>query len=155
MVMLSQHIKISLYEVNALRVSSRPFASKHDRRVQQDAVGGVEGKTPILYPSPVSFPKPRIAQMTKSLAIVPLTVLVALGLCACTPKAQNEVSEAANAVAADANATAAQAVDDTDAALGAAESRIDNAGAVLGNKADRIADKTGAALKDVGNEIED
>lgn len=93
--------------------------------------------------------------MTKSLAILPLAALLAFGVSGCSPKAQNEVSEAANAVAADANATAAQAVDDTDAALGAAESRIDNADAVLGNKADRVADKTGAALKDVGNEIQD
>jgi hypothetical protein len=32
---------------------------------------------------------------------------------------------------------------------------MDNAGAVLGNKVDRLADRTGAALKDAGNEIED
>ena len=88
----------------------------------------------------------------KALVLVPLSVL-ALG--ACSPKAQDETAEAMNAVAGDANATAAKAIDDTDAALGAAESRIDNAGDVLGNKADRVADKTGAALKDVGNEIHD
>lgn len=90
----------------------------------------------------------------KTLAILPLAVLAALGLAACSPKAQNETAEAANTIAADANATAAEAVEDTDAALGAAESRIDNAGAVLHDKADRAADKTGAALKDLGNEIQ-
>ena len=91
----------------------------------------------------------------KTARILPLIALAALGLAACSPKAQNEVAEAANAVEADANATGAKAVDDTDAALGAAESRIDNAGAVLSNKADRVTDKTGAALKDIGNEIEE
>ena len=90
----------------------------------------------------------------KSARIPPLIALATLALAACSPKAQNEVVEAANAVEADANATGAQAVDDTDAALGAAESRIDNVGDVLSNTADRAADKTGEALKDAGNEIE-
>lgn len=65
--------------------------------------------------------------MSKSLALLPLTLIAALGLAACSPKAQNEVSEAANTISADANATAAEAVADTDAALGAAENRIDDA----------------------------
>ncbi len=91
----------------------------------------------------------------KTVRILPLIALSALALAACSPKAQNEVAEAANAVEADANATGAEAVSDTDAALGAAESRIDDAGTVLGNKADRVADKTGAALKDLGNEIQE
>ena len=84
----------------------------------------------------------------KTRIILPVTVLAALGLAACSPKAQNETAEAANAIAGDANATAAKAIDDTDAALGAAESRMDNAGAVLSNKA-------GETLKDAGNEIEE
>lgn len=84
----------------------------------------------------------------KTLTILPLAILAALGLAACSPKAQNETAEAANAIAGDANATAAKAIDDTDAALGAAASRIDNAGAVLGNK-------VGETLKDAGNEIEE
>ena len=46
-------------------------------------------------------------------------------------------------------------MEDTDAALGAAETRLDNASAVISNKADRAADTTGAALKDVGNEIQE
>ena len=91
----------------------------------------------------------------KTVRILPLFALTALALAACSPKAQNEVAEAANAVEADANATTAEAVSDTDAALGAAESRIDKAGDVLGNKADRVADTTGAALKDLGNEIQE
>lgn len=86
---------------------------------------------------------------------LPLIALTALSLAACSPTAQNKVADASNAVEADVNATGAEAVSDTDAALGAAESRIDNAGDVLSNKADRFADKTGAALKDLGNEIQE
>ncbi|PTS89943.1 hypothetical protein DBR17_02375 [Sphingomonas sp. HMWF008] len=91
----------------------------------------------------------------KSSRILPLIALTSLALAACSPKAQSEAAETANTVEADANATAAEAVSDTDAALGAAETRIDNAADVLGDKADRVADKTGAALKDLGNEIEE
>lgn len=91
--------------------------------------------------------------MIKTRILLPLTVVAAIGLAACSPKAQTDISEAANSVAADANATGAKAVDDTDAALGAAETRLDNAGAVLGNKADRAADRAGAAISDFGNDI--
>lgn len=89
----------------------------------------------------------------KSSRILPLFAFTALALAACSPKAQSETVETANTVEVDANATAAKAVSDTDAALGAAETRIDNAADVLGNKADRVADTTGAAAKDIGNEI--
>lgn len=86
-----------------------------------------------------------------------LLAALALSLAACSKPAQDNAAQAADTVAADANATVAEAIKDTDAAtddaLGAAEARIDNAGAVIGNRADRVADKTGAALKDVGNEI--
>ena len=85
-------------------------------------------------------------------------LLAALALSACSQAAQDNASQAADTVAADANATATEAIKDTDAAtdeaLGAAEARIDNTGEVIGNTADRATRKTGAALKDLGNEIE-
>ncbi|WP_404368517.1 hypothetical protein AB5I39_14920 [Sphingomonas sp. MMS24-J45] len=87
--------------------------------------------------------------------ILPLVALTTLALAACSPKAQSQAADTANTVEADANATAAKAVSDTDAALGAAETRIDNAAEVLGNKADRVADTTSGAVKDIGNEIEE
>ena len=91
----------------------------------------------------------------KTARILPLIALATLGLAACSPTAQNEAAEATDAVAADANATGAEAAEDTDAALGAAESRIDNVGDVIGNTTDDVADRTGTALNDVGNEIAD
>ena len=75
-----------------------------------------------------------------------------LGLAACSHKAQNEASEAADTIAADANATMGEAVNDTNAAadkaLGAGEAAIDNA-------TDAARGKAGEALKDAGNEIEE
>ena len=75
-----------------------------------------------------------------------------LGLAACSHKAQNEASEAADTIAADANATMGEAVNDTNAAadkaLGAGEAAVDNA-------ADAARGKAGEALKDAGNEIEE
>ena len=95
--------------------------------------------------------------MTK--ALFPIAILVALGLSACSPKAQNETAEAANTIASDANATMAEAVKDTDAAanqaFGAAENSMDNASAKIGKATkDAKADAAGA-LKDAGNDIED
>lgn len=110
--------------------------------------------------------------MTKTLALAPLFALAALGMSACSEKAQNDASTAANSIAGDVNDTARKARDDTDAALGAAEARMDNFGDTLsnktahlgdkadraadriGDKADRAADRAGAAAKDIGNEIE-
>lgn len=92
--------------------------------------------------------------MFKRLAIVPL-IAIATALGACSQQAQNETAQAADTIAADANATAAKARDSTDAALGAAEARMDNVGDVIGNKIDKAGDAAGAALKDAGNEIED
>jgi hypothetical protein len=94
-----------------------------------------------------------------SKAIAPLILVAALGLAACSPKAQNETAEAANTIAADANATMAEAVKDTDAAanqaFGAAENSMDNASAKIGKATkDAKADAAGA-LKDAGNDIED
>ncbi|MEO5492478.1 MAG: hypothetical protein ABIR08_00450 [Sphingomonas sp.] len=91
--------------------------------------------------------------MTK--ALIPLALVATLGLAACSQKAQDETATAANTMSADANATMAKAANDVDAAadkaFGAAENGMDK----VGNTVDRTKDKTGAALKDVGNEIED
>lgn len=91
--------------------------------------------------------------MTK--AFIPLALIAALGLAACSQKAQDEAATAANTMSADANATMAKAVNSmdaaTDKAFGAAENSMDKVGAA----ADDAKKKAGAALKDVGNEIED
>ena len=93
--------------------------------------------------------------MTK--AILPLALL-AIAATGCSQQAQDNAAQAADSIAADANATAAKAIKDTDAAtdaaLGAAEARIDKTGDVIGNKVDRATEKAGKGLKDLGNEIE-
>lgn len=95
----------------------------------------------------------------KITAAIPLALAATLGLAACTPAAQNETAEAVDTVAADANATTTEAIEDTDAAtaqtLGEGESRLDNAAAVIGNGIDRAKDKTGKAMEDLGNDIQD
>ena len=45
-------------------------------------------------------------------ALLPLAAVAALGLAACSDKAQNETAEAAEAIGADANATMSEAADD-------------------------------------------
>ena len=84
-----------------------------------------------------------------------VAIALILGLTACSHKAQNEASEAADTISADANATMSEAVNDTDAAadkaLGAGEAAVNSAAAA----ADATRDKAGQALKDAGNEIED
>jgi hypothetical protein len=75
-----------------------------------------------------------------------------LGLAACSHKAQNEASEAADTIAADANATMGEAVNDTDAA---AEKALGSGEAIVNNATDTARGKAGEALKDAGNEIEE
>ena len=53
--------------------------------------------------------------MIKKFAL-PLGLVAALGVAACSEKAQDESAEAANAIAADADATTDKAVNDIDAA---------------------------------------
>ncbi|MEO9132384.1 MAG: hypothetical protein ABI240_14405 [Sphingomonas sp.] len=81
-----------------------------------------------------------------------IALALILGLAACSHKAQNEASQAADTIAADANATMGEAVNDTDAAaakaLGAGEATVDNA-------TDAARGTAGQALKDAGNEIEE
>ena len=73
-------------------------------------------------------------------------ILAALAsVAACSPKAQNESAEAADAITADANATMGEAVSDTeaasDAALGAGENAVDDAGARIDNASDAISNE--------------
>ncbi|MDQ2878749.1 MAG: hypothetical protein M3R41_06710 [Pseudomonadota bacterium] len=92
-------------------------------------------------------------------AAIAFAIAAAMGLAACSPKAQNETSEAADTVAADANATMQEATNDTQAAtdnaMGAAEASMDNAGAALDNAASAGKHQTGQTLKDAGNAIEE
>jgi len=78
--------------------------------------------------------------------LLPVATLALVTLAGCSPKAQNETSEAAGTIAADANATMSEAVNDVDAAsdraFGAAEAGIDNG-----------IEATGNAMEDAGNEI--
>ena len=86
-------------------------------------------------------------------ALLPLAAVAALGLTACSDKAQNEAAEAANAIGADVNATMGEAVQDvetaTDSALGAAENSADS----IGNTVSEGADKVGNAVDAAGNEL--
>ena len=86
--------------------------------------------------------------MKRTVSLIAAPALLALALSACSQKAQDETSEAANTIAADVNATAAQAASDveqaSDNAFGAAEESMDNA-----------TDKIGQGLKDTGNAIQD
>ncbi len=86
--------------------------------------------------------------------LLPLAALAALGLAACSEKAQNETAEAANTIAADANATMGEAAADveaaTDGALSSAENAADRAGAAIGEGVDRVGNAADAA----GDELE-
>lgn len=86
-------------------------------------------------------------------ALLPVAAVAALGLAACSDKAQNEAAEAANAIGADANATMGEAVQDvqdaTESALGTAENAADS----LGNTVSEGADKVGNAVEAAGDEL--
>lgn len=82
-------------------------------------------------------------------ALLPLAAVAALGLAACSDKAQNETAEAAEAIGADVNATMGEAADDveaaTDGALSTAENAADRAGAAISEGADRVGNAADAA----------
>lgn len=86
-------------------------------------------------------------------ALLPLAAVAALGLAACSDRAQNEAAEAANAIGADANATMGEAVQDvqdaTESALGTAENAADS----LGNTVSAGVDKVGNAVEAAGDEL--
>ena len=100
----------------------------------------------------------------KKAILLPIAA-AAFALSACSDKAQNETSEAADSIAADANATMGEAVDDvaaaSDRAFDAAENGIDRAGAAIGNAADdagrandRGTRETGEHLEQAGNDLQ-
>ncbi|MFL9839438.1 hypothetical protein ABS767_00560 [Sphingomonas sp. ST-64] len=86
---------------------------------------------------------------------LPLAAVAALGLAACSDKAQNETAEAAEAIGADANATMSEAADDvetaTDSALGAAENAADSTGAAIEQGADNVGNAADAAEDELDN----
>ena len=65
---------------------------------------------------------------------LPMLAVAALGLAACTDKAQNEVGEAANVVATDVGNTVDAGVNSVDNALDAAGNSMDNAADATTNK---------------------
>lgn len=95
----------------------------------------------------------------KRLFTTGLIAATALGLAACSERAQNESAEAGNAIAADTAATTSNAVNDVDAAtdraLDKAENSLDRAGEALKNSGDRAADATGNAMVRAGEDLRD
>lgn len=85
--------------------------------------------------------------------LLPLAAVAALGLAACSDKAQNEAAEAANAIGADANATMGEAVQDVEAATTSALGAAENAADSIGNTVDEGADKVGNAVDAAGDEL--
>ncbi|WP_448500975.1 hypothetical protein [Sphingomonas sp.] len=100
----------------------------------------------------------RILSMKKS-TLLPLALVAAFGLAACSENAQNETSEAADAVAADMNSTMSEAAADvdaaTDSALQSAENAIDRTGQSIENGADRAAAESAEARREAGRELEE
>ncbi|MBN8806837.1 MAG: hypothetical protein J0I47_01160 [Sphingomonas sp.] len=87
---------------------------------------------------------------------LPLTLaLASLALAACSQKAQDELGQAGNTMSADANATMARAVNSVDAAADKAFGDAQNKADQISNAADDAKHKAGAAMKDIGNDIED
>ena len=95
----------------------------------------------------------------KRLMMTGLVAVTALGLAACSERAQNESAQAGNAIAADTAATTSNAVEDVDAAtdraLNSAENSLDRAGATLRNSGDAAADATGNAMVRAGEGLRD
>lgn len=87
-----------------------------------------------------------------------LVVAAAIGLAACSPKAQNETAEAADAITADANATMSEATKDVDAAGDRALGGMDNAVDAVGNTIDDATakgkEKASQSLRDASNAID-
>ncbi len=79
--------------------------------------------------------------MIKKFAL-PLALVAAMGVAACSEKAQDESAEAGNAIAADTAATTSEAVNDVDAAsdeaFGAAENSMNAVGNGIDNATDNV-----------------
>jgi uncharacterized lipoprotein YajG len=95
----------------------------------------------------VASPNARIVPMKPFVALAVITLLAA-----CSPRAQNETTDAANTIGADADASMNQAASDVsnaaDRDFGAAEARIDNS-------ADNASDDADGTDQDTGNDVED
>ena len=85
--------------------------------------------------------------------LLPLAAVAALGLAACSDKAQNEAAEAANAIGADANAVMGEAQQDVEAATESALGTAENAADSIGNTFSEGADKVGNAVDAAGDEL--
>lgn len=83
--------------------------------------------------------------MTFKIVLVPMLAITAIGMSACSEKAQTDTAAAANSIAGDVTETARKARDDTDAALGAAEARMDNFGDTVSAKTDRLGERADRA----------
>ncbi len=93
----------------------------------------------------------------KKTILIATAATAALALSACSPKAQNESTQAANTMVSDMNATAADAINDVDVATGnaldSAANTMDNAGAAAGNAADKLKAAAGNAMTDAGKSM--
>lgn len=87
-----------------------------------------------------------------------LALPLAIGLAACSPKAQNETAEAADAITADANATMSEATKDVDAAgdrvLGGMDNAVDTVGNTIDDATARGKEKASQGLRDASNAID-
>ncbi len=87
-----------------------------------------------------------------------LALPLAIGLAACSPKAQNETAEAADAITADANATMSEATKDVDAAgdraLGGMDNAVDTVGNTIDDATAKGKEKASQGLRDASNVID-
>lgn len=87
-----------------------------------------------------------------------LALPLAIGLAACSPKAQNETAEAADAITADANATMSEATKDVDAAgdrvLGGMDNAVDTVGNTIDDATAKGKEKASQGLRDASNAID-
>ncbi|MBX9858775.1 MAG: hypothetical protein K2Y20_04185 [Sphingomonas sp.] len=84
-----------------------------------------------------------------------LALPLAIGLAACSPKAQNET---ADAITADANATMSEATKDVDAAgdraLGGMDNAVDTVGNTIDDATAKGKEKASQGLRDASNAID-
>ncbi|MBA3879274.1 MAG: hypothetical protein C0500_06125 [Sphingobium sp.] len=96
----------------------------------------------------------KIARLPALLLALP----VAIGLAACSPKAQNETAEAADAITADANAAMSEAAADVDAAgdraLGGMDNAMDSVGNSIDDATEKGKEKASQSLRDASNAVD-
>lgn len=84
---------------------------------------------------------------------LPLVAVAALGLAACTDKAQNESAQAANTIATDTGNTVDAGVNSVDNALDAAGNSMDDASNSADNASDNAANATANTLDNTANAV--